>query len=166
MKKKKNTACLKRVTESKEEMYLVKIFDIIKAKNRIVFHDGEMNFNDTELRLISEIVSATYEGKRLISTQLADALGITRSAVSQIVNRLEERGVVQRVADDIDKKIAYIIIAEDILDTYGEDLKNCYEFLHKAIGSFGEERFFRMCDDFEQFIGAINETMVKMREES
>ncbi len=164
MKKEGGTQSLKRATECKNEAYLIKLFGVIKAKNRIVFHDGEMNFNDTELRLLSEIVSAACEGKRLISTQLADLLGLTRSAVSQIVNRLEERGVVQRVADDVDRKIAYVVIADDILDTYGEDLRRCYAFMDRLVEAFGEERFFRMCDDFDQFIYLANEVMGKMRE--
>ena len=165
MKKEKNASCVKRVWQSKEEAYLARIFAIMKARNRIVFHDGKTHFNDTEIRLISEIVSAMYEGKRLISTQLADLLGITRSAVSQIVNRLEEQGVVQRVADDVDKKIAYIQLADGVLETYGEDLSICFRFLNKVIGKFSEERFFRLCNDFEDFIYLMNDVVIEMKKE-
>ena len=165
MKKENDVTYVKRISESKEEAYLAKIFSIMKARNRIIFHDDETHFNDTELRMISEIVSAMYEGKRLISTQLADLLGITRSAVSQIVNRLEEQGVVHRVADDVDKKIAYIMIADGIMEKYGEDLQKCYTFLNKVVKVFGEERFFSMCNDFEQFIYLMNEVLDDMRKE-
>lgn len=166
MKKEKNATCIKRVSESKEEAYLAKIFAIMKARNRIVFHDGKTHFNDTELRLISEIVSAMYEGNRLISTQLADLLGITRSAVSQIVNRLEEQGVVQRVADDVDRKIAYVVLANGVLEKYGEDLAICFRFLNRVMDRFGEERFFRMCNDFEEFIYLMNDVVVEMKKEN
>ncbi len=165
MKKEKNATCIKRVSESKEEAYLAQIFAIMKARNRIVFHDGKTHFNDTELRLISEIVSAMYEGKRLISTQLADLLGITRSAVSQIVNRLESQGVLERVADDVDRKIAYVVLAEGVLERYGEDLRICFRFLNKAVGRFGEERFFRLCNDFEAFIYLMNDVVIEMKQE-
>ncbi len=165
MKKEKKDTCLKRISQSKEEAYLAKIFSMMKARNRIIFHDGKTHYNDTELRLISEIVSAMYEGKRLISTEIADLLGITRSAVSQIVNRLEEQGVVQRVADDVDKKIAYIMLADGVLEKYGEDLDKCFCFLNRAVGRFGEERFFRMCDDFERFIYLMNDVVVEMKNE-
>ena len=165
MKREKSNVCEKRTFESKEEEYLAKIFAIMKARNRIIFHDGKTHFNDTELRLISEIVSAQYEGKRLISTQLADLLGLTRSAISQIVNRLEEQGVVQRLADDVDKKIAYVVLAEGVLEKYGEDLSICFRFLNKVIDKFGEERFFRMCNDFESFIYLMNDVVVEMKQE-
>ncbi|MBQ7923773.1 MAG: MarR family transcriptional regulator [Clostridia bacterium] len=165
MKKGEGARCAKRISSCKEETYLAKIFSMLKARNRIVFHDGKTHFNDTELRLLSEIVSAMYEGNRLISTQLADLLGITRSAISQIVNRLEEQGVVQRVADEVDRKIAYIVLADGVLETYGEDLEICFRFLHEVVGKFGEERFFRMCDDFETFINMMNDVCREMKKE-
>ncbi len=155
MKKEKKACCTKRVFSCKEEAYLARIFSLLKTRNRIVFHNDKTHFNDTELRMISEIVSASYEGRRLISTQLADLLGVTRSAISQIVNRLEGQGVVQRVADAVDKKIAYIELADGVMDAYGVDMNTCFEFLHEVVGKFGEERFFRMCDDFENFIDLV-----------
>ncbi len=163
MKKQTYGKCEKRAPSCKEETYLAKIFSLIKAKNGIVFHSGKTYFNDTELRMISEIVSATYEGRRLISTRIADLLGLTRSAISQIVNRLEAQGIVQRVPDEVDKKIAYIMLADGVLETYGKDLEICFRFLHEIVGKFGEERFFRMCDDFEQFIGLMNDVCVDMK---
>ncbi len=165
MKREQNGVRAKRVFSCKEEAYLARIFSLLKARNRIAFHEGHTFFNDTEIRLISEIVSAMYEGKRLISTRLADLLGVTRSAISQIVNRLEEQGVVKRVADEVDRKIAYIELSEGILDTYSKDLENCFRFMHEVVGKFGEERFFRMCDDFEAFIDLSNMVVAEIRKE-
>ena len=84
------------------------VFSLLKKREEIIISDKKTRFSNTELRLLFEILTAKYEGKRLISTQLAKRLGVTRSAISQIVNRLEEEGVVRRVADDVDRKIAYI----------------------------------------------------------
>lgn len=53
---------------------------------------GIYPFNNTEMRLIGTIILNDECGKKLISTQIADNLGITRSAVSQIVNKLEKKG--------------------------------------------------------------------------
>ena len=97
---------VQKVDQRKETDYLGRLLTLLKMQDRIIFREGKTRFNNTEFRLIGEIVSAKYEGKRLISTQIAKRLGITRSAVSQIVNRLEKQCVVQRVPDDVDKKIA------------------------------------------------------------
>ena len=123
------------------EKYVYMLFSLLKKKEEILLPEREMHFSSTELRLMFEILSAKYEGRRLISTQLATLLGVTRSAVSQIVNHLEKRGVVKRVADEVDRKIAYIELTEDAMARYQEDLSKCQAFTGRVIEKFGEENF-------------------------
>ena len=151
----KNKKILK-MTE-KEEERLGKIFSLLRKRESIIIADKKMRFNQTELRMLSEIISASYEGKRLISTQLAKRLGITRSAVSQIVNRLEEAGVVKRVADAVDRKIAYIEVTDETMETYNADIQACGLFVGKVVRKFGEEKFEEMYSLIEEFIGLIEE---------
>ena len=141
--------------ERRNEEYLTKIFKLIRAREEIVFVDKRTHFNKTELRLISEVVGAQAEGKRVISTQLASRLGITRSAVSQIVNRLEKNGVIKRVSSDKDKKIAYIELSSAILDTYGEDIENSKRFVGAIVEEFGEENFNRLCELTHSFVSLV-----------
>ncbi len=141
--------------EEKSEKYLYMVMSLLKKRDNIILSDKEMHFSNTEIRLLFEILSAEYEGKRLISTQLAKVLGVTRSAVSQIVNRLEERGVVKRVADDVDKKIAYIEITEPTMAAYREDLKNCQIFIQRVIDQFGEENFDTMFSLLNSFVSLL-----------
>ena len=141
--------------ERKNEEYLTKIFKLIRAREEIVFVDKRTYFNKTELRLISEVIGAKAEGKRVISTQLASRLGITRSAVSQIVNRLEKNGVIKRVSSDKDKKIAYIELSSAILDTYGEDIENSKRFVGAIMEEFGEENFNRLCELTQSFVSLV-----------
>ena len=99
------------------EKYLNDVFVIMKQMNNLSVSDRSTRFSNTEMRLLGEIMAYRYVGQRLISTQLADLLGLTRSAISQIVNRLEAQGIVKRVADDVDRKIAYIEITEEFART-------------------------------------------------
>lgn len=131
--------------------YLVKVFQMLKQQSSLTLVDKKTSFNHTELRMLSEILSAKYEGKSLISTQLAKRLGITRSAISQIVNRLEEQGVVTRIPDDVDKKIAYVEISENVLERYGDDIEKCNDFIGTAVAEFGEEKFRNLHELFLEF---------------
>ena len=133
------------------EKYLNDIFTIMKHMDNLTIADKRTRFNSTEMRMIGEIMASRYVGKRLISTQLAQLLGITRSAVSQIVNRLEAQNIVKRVADEVDRKIAYIEITEEALETYGDDLKICMDFVGCVVEKFGVEKFNNMCAAFEEF---------------
>ena len=100
------------------DKYLNDIFTMMKYMDNVTISDKATRFNSTEIRLIGQILAFRYVGRRLISTQLAQLLGITRSAVSQIVNRLEGEGILRRVPDEVDRKIAYIEVTEEMLCAY------------------------------------------------
>lgn len=153
--KQKTATTIKKL--SKNERYLNMVFSIFRKRETIVLSDKTTHFNNTELRLIGEVLRAKYEGKRLISTQLATLLGVTRSAVSQIVNRLEKEGVVQRVPDDVDRKIAYIEVTDEMLGLYDEDLNNCISFIGRVVKKFGEDKFNTMYDLVEEFMQMIDD---------
>lgn len=150
----------KIIEKTKEEKYLERIFYLLRTHDNIRFTGKKARFNQTELRLLGEIVSAKNKGKRYISTQLASLLGVTRSAISQIVNNLEERGVVKRVPDEVDKKIAYVEITDNVLDVYGEELHKISSRVAKVISTFGEERFDMLCDTLDDFF-KIAEQVIK-----
>lgn len=137
--------------------YLEALFTLLKQRENIVVSDRNNKFNDTELRMLGEIWAAKQEGKRLISTQLATLLGITRSAVSQIVNRLEARGVIHRVDDEIDRKIAYIEISDDVLEQYQAEFKLCANFAGKVVKTYGVEKFEMLCANFNELLNVIEQ---------
>lgn len=139
------------------EKYLNAVFSMIKKRDSIIVSNKKTRFNDTELRLINEVLLAKQRGKRLISTQLATKLGVTRSAVSQIVNRLETTGVVKRVPDEVDRKIAYIEVTDDTMDSYRADIKTCSDFIGGIVEKFGEEKFQQMRNLLEEFMDMMEE---------
>lgn len=139
------------------EKYLQAIYEVNAKREGFAITNKCTHFNDTELRLLAEIVSAKQEGKRLISTQLATRIGVTRSAISQIVNRLETEGIVMRVPDAVDRKIAYIEFTEKTVEIYEKDWKLCQRYIGSVVKKFGEERFYQMCSLCNEFISLLEE---------
>ena len=142
---------------SANEKYLHQLFYLLQKRENAAVARKKDAFNDTELRLLGTILSAKARGERLISTRLADMLGITRSAISQIVNRLEARGAVKRVADDVDRKIAYIEASEDIEEKYQQTMKMYTAFTGKVIKKYGAEKFQILCDMVDEFFQVFEE---------
>lgn len=142
---------------TQKEKYLNDVFTILKNVMSLSTPDKKTYFNSTEIRLLGEVLSAKYIGKRLISTQLAKALGVTRSAISQMVNRLEAQNILMRVPDEVDRKIAYIEVTENALKTYGEDLKVYIDFISRVVERFGVENFETMCKLFNEFYATVQE---------
>ena len=143
------------IIENENEFYLGKIFAMLKKMEKIAIANKSATLSDTELRLISEIVFSNYKGERLISTQLAKKLDVTRSAVSQIVKKLEKDGIIKRVPDETDKKIAYIELTENSLDGYEKAKEEGEVFVGKLIESFGKNKLDTLLALSEEFWGII-----------
>ena len=113
-------------------------------------------FNNTEMQLIKEILRAKETGGRMISSRLAKVLGITRSAVSQMVSKLEAKNVVKRVPDDKDRKIAYIELSDTARAQY-EDMKDRVNaILSSVIGEHGDEKVETFVKSAHEFVDAFD----------
>ena len=122
-------------------------------------------FNNTEMLMMREIVVAKQAGKRLISSRLAEILKITRSAVSQIVTKMEQRGIVNRVASPTDRKIAYVCLSERALAVFEEQCKEANATMQCIVERYGEENVKELFARFNEF-RKIAEEVMKEREES
>ncbi len=121
-----------------------------------IFHRA-MPFNNTEMQMMREIIAAKERGSRVISSGLAKLLGITRSAVSQMVKKLEAKGVVRRVPDSRDKKIAYIELSEKARSIYEESRARVNGLLERIVAKLGEEKVEHFITGTNEFIDAFCE---------
>lgn len=152
-KKKKAPKAVTTQEENKE--YLRKIFVMFREVEVAVSAQRHEKYNNTEVRLMNEIVYATGMGERVISTQLASRLGITRSAVSQIVAKLEGEGVLRRVPDEVDKKIAYVELSERSMATYRALIQDYTDFVGKVIAYMGVSKMDKMLTLVDEFSAAV-----------
>ena len=144
-------------TMQQNKEYLGKIFAMLKKMENVALIGKETRFNRSELRLLTEILLAKCEGKRLISTQLAKRLNVTRSAVSQIVNHMEVQGVVKRVPDEVDRKIAYIEFTGEAQEHYEKEVLTAAQFVGELVKELGTEKLDRLLSLAEEFATAVQE---------
>ena len=104
-----------------------------------------------------QVVVASEQGQKLISSEIARRLGITRSAVSQMVNKLEEKNIVRRVADEKDRKIAYIELSSDAYKYYEKLRGETNFFFEKLIAKIGEKEMEDFIRVTNIFIDALSE---------
>lgn len=72
------------------------IYSICKKFEEMRLFSKKIPFNSSELQLLKQVVVASEQGQKLISSEIARRLGTTRSAVSQMVNKLEEKNIVRQ----------------------------------------------------------------------
>lgn len=152
-RKKKMLAPVTTMEESKQ--YLFDFFTMLKQIQIVANAQKNDRFNNTEIRLMSEIVYAKCKGERMISTQLAERLSLTRSAISQIVGKLEAEGVLRRVADDVDKKIAYVELTAEMEQSFGAVVDQYAEFMGQVIVRYGVKKLDRLFAMVQEFVAAV-----------
>jgi DNA-binding MarR family transcriptional regulator len=142
----------KEVTTPQENReYLRSIFGMFRDVQVVINAQQHPKYNNTEIRMMNEIVYATGDGERLISTQLADRLGITSSAVSQIVGKLEKDGALRRVPDDVDKKIAYVELTDEMAAKYKAIVDHYTAFVGKVIAYMGVHKMDKLIALVDEF---------------
>ncbi len=135
---------------------LQELYSIARRLESAQLFNHAFPFNNTEMQLIKEILRAKETGGRMISSRLAKVLGITRSAVSQMVSKLEAKNVVQRVPDDKDRKIAYIELSDTARAQY-EDMKDRVNaILSSVIGELGDEKVETFVKSAHEFVDAFD----------
>lgn len=141
--------------------YLIKLITAAKGLEKLDLFMGKATLSTTEFRLLQEVVIEQEKGQDIISSELARRLGITRSAVSQIVTKLEKANVVKRTACDSDRKIAYIRLsdyAHAMFLRQCEQANSAMEELEKKFGKARLEHFFEeydeLCNSFCQIVEA------------
>ena len=131
--------------------YLLKLFHLVKDLGDIDFFWGKAKLSRTEFRILWAVANEQCEGRDIISSELARRIGITRSAVSQIVAKLEKNGIVKRVGSEYDRKIAYIRLTDEAKETFMQQARQANEFAERVLAEFGRERLDKLLDESREF---------------
>ena len=144
--------------------YLIKCFQLMRNMENIDFFPGVHELSRTEFRLLREVILEAEKGKSIISSELARRLGITRSAVSQLVTKMEKDGVVNRVASPTDRKIAYIRLSENSRVVFEEQCRKANATMERIVAEVGEDKvrdFFNLYDEFSKSIDKVMKHIAK-----
>lgn len=73
-----------------------------------------------------------YQEGKCTSTELAEKCHVNKSAITAIINRLYEKGLIERNRDENDRRVIYLSLTDK-----GKNLfLNVEEKIHKFVGSF------------------------------
>ena len=111
----------------------------------------------TERSILAVLCMAKAEGTRVISAQIAERLDVTRSAVSQAVDKLSALGYVQRTPAETDRKIAYIELTPDAEKAYHSHIERRQALFDRVLSRMGEENMSQFLALAEQFVCAAKE---------
>ncbi len=135
--------------------YLLKLFQTIRDMEEIDLFPASARLSKTEFRLIREVVLADREGRGIISSELARSLGVTRSAVSQTVSKLEDRGIVRREGALGNDKIAYIRLTDEAEAVFEAQCEQANRIIESVIDTVGERKITTLVRIYDEFSAAL-----------
>ena len=142
--------------------HLIKFIQIAKEMEDLDLFADAAKLSRTEFRMIREILMEREKGKDIISSELARRLGITRSAVSQVVTKLEERGIVMRTAAPNDRKIAYVRLTDHSLAVFDEQCAQANAIMECVSKTLGEKKMNELVKLYREFCAALGEAKKKI----
>lgn len=139
--------------------YLVRFLSIVQGLDAARLFPEVSKLTKTEFRILREILVEQQKGGHIISSELARRVGVTRSAISQIVSKLEERDVLVRSDAPDDKKIAYVEFLPKAYDLFNKECARVNTIMEKVVNEVGErkmETWLAECDEIIETVRRVN----------
>lgn len=129
--------------------------------NRIMhsLHKHKMGVKDTcniqpsEFPILKLLYA--YKGKPVTITEISEKIQISKPAVSQIINALEDKGFVKRVYTKSDRRVVYVEITDQGNELIEIAIKKKNETFNKLLQQLGDEdaeTFLRILEKISQII--------------
>ena len=139
---------------------------------KLIFALGKFSIQPKELKLIDGLnasesgvframtqIVAEKPGTELFGlSELNSYLNFTRPNLSQTINKLEDKGYVERVVLTDDRRVTYIRLTENGLKTVTDGFNDLFSRLEKISKILGEEDTEKLIDLVLRFCDAYEKT--------
>lgn len=98
------------------------------------------------------------------STELAEIFHVKKSAITAIINRLWEKGLIQRTRDDKDRRVIYLTLTESGKKLFEETESRIHQLVGTFIKQFDQkeiETFMQTYEKLNKIIKASNDFKVE-----
>lgn len=117
----------KKIIQELIDRYVTVSFQVHKkAEALIKTQIGEDLTNDQHY-----ILRYIHQSGECTSSELADAFDVNKSAITAIINRMADRGLIQRTRDENDRRVIYLTLSEAGMALY----QNCQERVRLLVES-------------------------------
>ncbi len=135
--------------------YFVRFLSIVQGLDATNLFPQVSKLTKTEFRILREIIVEQKKGGHIISSELARRVGVTRSAISQIVSKLEEREVLVRIDAPDDKKIAYVEFSPKAYEIFNKECVRVNKIMEKVVNEFGAQKMEKWLAECEEIIETV-----------
>ncbi|MCC3355838.1 MarR family winged helix-turn-helix transcriptional regulator [Bacillus sp. REN16] len=102
------------------------------------------------LRYINKVGSCT-------STELADIFEVKKSAITAIINRLFEKGLIDRTRDENDRRLVYLTLSDKGNELFSKTEERVHKLVESIIGEFSEEEIVQFLKTYGKLNGILQQ---------
>ena len=140
-------------------------YDIKKSlfdfKNALGINNFSNELSETEFRLISLVADAQDNNYDMKLTEISEKLNVTRSAITQVTNKLVEKKYIEKYTLETNKKEIYLKIGEKAIEQYNIVMGKIATFFERLFVEIGQEGI----ENIERYIEVAKKIGLEMKME-
>ena len=130
------------------------------TKNIVIFFESNLfekdNISCSELSVLKVLCESEKENKKMNITELSSSLKMSKSAVSQLISKLEKKGFIKRKINLFDKKVNYLSVTNEAREKCEISQRKYSEAVHQVVDKMGEKDSQELSRLLEKLSGIIN----------
>jgi len=91
------------------------------------------------------------------SSELAEVFEVKKSAITAIINRLWEKGLIQRTRDENDRRVVYLTLTEKGTALFDKTEERIHKLVESLINKFDETEIKQFLNTFEKLNQVLQE---------
>ncbi|PWW29589.1 DNA-binding MarR family transcriptional regulator [Cytobacillus oceanisediminis] len=106
------------------------------------------------LRYINQVGSCT-------SSELAEVFDVKKSAITAMITRMWEKGLIQRTRDENDRRVVYLTLTEKGNELYAKTEEKIHKLVESLITRFDQAEIQKFIETFEK----LNQVLLESKDD-
>ncbi|KON86409.1 MarR family transcriptional regulator [Sporosarcina globispora] len=135
------------------DRYIAVSFSVEKKAASLVKNQiGSDLTNDQHftLRYINQVGSCT-------SSELAEVFDVKKSAITAMITRMWEKGLIQRTRDENDRRVVYLTLTDKGNELYAKAEEKIHNLVESLINKFDQAEIHQFIETFEKLDNVLSE---------
>ena len=130
-------------------------------RNALGINNFSSELSETEFKLISLVAEAQENNYDLKLSEISEKLNVTRSAITQVTNKLVEKKYIEKYTLETNRKEIYLKIGEKAIEQYNIVMSKITTFFERLFNEIGQEGI----ENIERYIEVAKRIGLEMKRE-
>ena len=131
-------------------------------KNALGINNFSSELSETEFKLISLVAEAQENNYDIKLSEISEKLNVTRSAITQVTNKLVEKKYIEKYTLETNKKEIYLKIGQKAIEQYNIVMSKITTFFERLFKEIGQEGI----ENIERYIEVAKKIGLEMKGEN